>query len=150
VRAEVGDHAGAFRVGRAHDADRRPDRRIDVGVVDHRRGGGRVVDRGGEAGVKPAADALLDAEGVFGGGLVLIVEADGQLDLAAEVVVRCFALELYTRRGRAVAGYESGLVAGDLEAVEPGEVGGNAELGRFLLGRAGADGECLLRHGFLR
>lgn len=73
-------------------------------MVDRRPGAVGIVDGCGEAGVKPAAEALVDEGRVGGCGLVAGIEAQREFVRAAEIVVGRLAHEPGCRWRRAVTG----------------------------------------------
>src|SRR3546814_2765929 len=61
-----------------------------------------IFDRCGETGMKPAAEPLVELASVGRGRLIFRIEADGEFDVAAEVVVRSVADEGGALGGRSI------------------------------------------------
>ena len=76
--AEVRDRLFALGVGRSHDAGRGADRSGEIRMVDHWRRAVGIFDRCGEAGMKPAAEPLVELASVGRGRLIFRIEADGE------------------------------------------------------------------------
>ena len=91
MSAQVDDRAVAVGVRRPQDADRGADRSGEIRMVDHWRRAVGIFDRCGEAGMKPAAEPLVELASVGRGRLIFRIEADGEFDVPAEVVVRSVA-----------------------------------------------------------
>ncbi len=133
---ELGEREAAVRV-RARHLKRAEHRDVERPDADRL----RVVigDGRGKAGLEPCADPGLDRVGVAMCGLAAgVVEPESERQVAAEVMVVIDLLETAPGRWRTEARDQRGLVGFELEAIEPAEVGRDANLRAGLARRRAA------------